>query len=226
MMDTMIYKCVQLTITIYKSVSAVFLSVTSQPPPVPSSPSGGMEMKPLPTPLPVAGVVLSGFALCSGPSVAAPFGFKCLFCLTKCSTMQSCLLPCMATLAPHAPLSPVDTSQTTRNADMRHLAGRDPLHGKCPIPNRQGYQATVHGQWRIKREIREFDTPYLLMHGTADTLTLPEGSTFFYENTPLVAEKDRQLKFYEGCYHELAFEPEHEQCEADMLAFMNARLEK
>ena len=52
-------------------------------------------------------------------------------------------------------------------------------------------------------------------------LSNPEGSNMLYEK---VGSKDKTLKVYDGLYHEIFNEPEHEKVMADMEAWLSARI--
>jgi alpha-beta hydrolase superfamily lysophospholipase len=66
------------------------------------------------------------------------------------------------------------------------------------------------------------EVPLLLLHGTADVVTDPEGSRQLYARA---ASKDKTLRLYEGLYHDLLHEPEWQRVVADALAWIDARVE-
>jgi lysophospholipase len=59
------------------------------------------------------------------------------------------------------------------------------------------------------------------MQGTADQLANPASSKLLYER---VGSKDKTLKLYDGFYHEIFNEPEHEKVMADVEAWLNKHL--
>jgi len=59
----------------------------------------------------------------------------------------------------------------------------------------------------------QFRVPCLLLHGGGDRICDPRGTKEFYERIPL---KDKQLKIYEGLYHEIFNEYENQQVFSDM----------
>ncbi|MCS6934348.1 MAG: lysophospholipase [Chitinophagales bacterium] len=97
----------------------------------------------------------------------------------------------------------LDSSAISRDADVVRAYNEDPFnHGKITAGTFFGfYQAA---QWALEHA-QELKTPLLVMHGTADRLTSPEGSKEFASRAPsqLVT-----LKLWEGFYHELHNEPE------------------
>lgn len=74
---------------------------------------------------------------------------------------------------------------------------------------------------RIQANMEKFRLPVLIMHGTADRLTDPEGSKML-ESRATAA--DKALKLFPGLYHELINEPEKEEVMKEMLIWMEERL--
>mmetsp|Transcript_31170 Transcript_31170/g.38500 ORF Transcript_31170/g.38500 Transcript_31170/m.38500 type:complete len:336 (+) Transcript_31170:115-1122(+) len=67
--------------------------------------------------------------------------------------------------------------------------------------------------------------PYLLMHGTGDKLCMPEGSRDFFKMTQNTGSTDKTFKEYEGSYHELFNEPDHdENALKDAVEWIRAKL--
>ncbi len=66
---------------------------------------------------------------------------------------------------------------------------------------------------KLPPQLPEIRLPTLIMHGTADRLSHPEGSQMLYER---IGSEDKTLKLYEGFYHEIFNEPGHEQVFSDM----------
>jgi alpha-beta hydrolase superfamily lysophospholipase len=75
---------------------------------------------------------------------------------------------------------------------------------------------------RAGRSIREqpirFSLPVLILQGTGDRITEPEGARRLYDS---VASADRTLKLYEGLYHEIMNEPEKEQVLQDIVEWLD-----
>ncbi|MFN8125924.1 MAG: alpha/beta hydrolase [Candidatus Nanopelagicales bacterium] len=67
---------------------------------------------------------------------------------------------------------------------------------------------------------KTFPIPLLIIHGTADPLTVPSASRVFADNT----EGDITLIEYDGMFHEPHNEPEKEQVLDDVLAWITPRL--
>jgi alpha-beta hydrolase superfamily lysophospholipase len=64
------------------------------------------------------------------------------------------------------------------------------------------------------------DDPLLIMHGTEDALTRPEGSEALYRRA---SSTDKTLKLYPGLFHEILNEPEKDEVLADIVTWLDAR---
>lgn len=71
------------------------------------------------------------------------------------------------------------------------------------------------------REIDKYPVPLLLIHGTADEWTIPAASREFAERV----SGDVTLYEYEGLYHEPHHEPEKEQIFADIMEWLESRVD-
>jgi len=76
------------------------------------------------------------------------------------------------------------------------------------------------GQYAIDHA-GEINIPLLIMHGSDDRLTSPEGSKAFATN----AKENVKLKLWNGLYHELHNEPEQEEVFSYELEWINKLLE-
>eukprot|EP00549_Striatella_unipunctata_P025565 CAMPEP_0118691124 /NCGR_PEP_ID=MMETSP0800-20121206/10504_1 /TAXON_ID=210618 ORGANISM="Striatella unipunctata, Strain CCMP2910" /NCGR_SAMPLE_ID=MMETSP0800 /ASSEMBLY_ACC=CAM_ASM_000638 /LENGTH=176 /DNA_ID=CAMNT_0006588865 /DNA_START=1099 /DNA_END=1629 /DNA_ORIENTATION=- len=52
----------------------------------------------------------------------------------------------------------------------------------------------------VSTKVKEFDAPFLILHGKADKVIGPEVSVGFYEESP---SKDKEIKLYEGMWHNI-----------------------
>ena len=73
----------------------------------------------------------------------------------------------------------------------------------------------------IQANMEKVDVPILIMHGSADRLSDPQGSRDLYARAK---SADKTLKMYEGLYHEILNEPEKNEVMADMVQWLNAHL--
>jgi acylglycerol lipase len=81
----------------------------------------------------------------------------------------------------------------------------------------------VRADERLEREFPQITLPVLIMHGTADKATRPEGSQQFYDHA---GSADKTLKLYDGHAHDLLNDYGKEQVLADIVGWIDARLPK
>ncbi len=74
---------------------------------------------------------------------------------------------------------------------------------------------------RITAEANRIRLPILILQGSADKLVDPAGARMLHD---LVGSADKTLKVYEGLYHEVYNEPEHEQVLRDVESWLEKRL--
>ncbi|MDA7762848.1 lysophospholipase [Crocinitomicaceae bacterium] len=106
----------------------------------------------------------------------------------------------------------------SRNQDVIHKYEDDELvHDRIT----SAFFVNVHfaGQYAIEHA-GEIKKPLLIMHGTDDRLTSPEGSKAFASN----ANGNVKLKLWNGLYHELHNEPEQEEVFRYELEWINGLL--
>jgi len=72
----------------------------------------------------------------------------------------------------------------------------------------------------ISERMEEVSTPVLVMHGTADTVTDPEGSKTLVKQA---RSTDKTLKLYHGLYHDLLHEPEKAEVIGDVTQWLKER---
>lgn len=113
-----------------------------------------------------------------------------------------------------------------KNADF----SRDPAHVAMMdadplIANETQPARTVGELWaadkRLEVSFGAFSMPILIVHGTSDHATLPEGSRFFFDRA---GSSDKTLKLYEGHYHDLLADTGKEVVMRDILDWVAARL--
>jgi alpha-beta hydrolase superfamily lysophospholipase len=74
---------------------------------------------------------------------------------------------------------------------------------------------------RFEREFSEIRLPVLIMHGTADKATRPDGSQQFFDEA---GSADKSLKLYEGHYHDLLNDIGREGVIDDIVGWIEGRL--
>jgi alpha-beta hydrolase superfamily lysophospholipase len=108
----------------------------------------------------------------------------------------------------------------SRDPAVVEAAENDPLNYTGRTLARTGAELLRAGQTAQTR-LHELDTPFLVIHGTADPLATPAWSKRLYERA---AASDKTLRFYDGLYHETFNEPEKEAVLRDLGRWIAARL--
>lgn len=145
----------------------------------------------------LAGLITSGASLVPSQSV---------------SPVLLSLAGVIAAIAPKMGVTVLDASTISRDQSVVDAYVNDPLVFRGKIPARTG--AELARMWKqLPEQMPRIKLPILIMHGQADRLSDPRGSKLLFER---VGSKDKTLKIYDNCYHEIFNEPEHEQVLADM----------
>ena len=76
---------------------------------------------------------------------------------------------------------------------------------------------------RFEREFSRITLPVLILHGTADKATRPDGSQQFFDEA---GSADKTLKLYEGYYHDLLNDLGKEQVFDDIVSWIDERIEQ
>lgn len=140
----------------------------------------------------VSGLILSSPALRLGDSVPA--------LLQKIGAVIGWLLPWLPTL-------PIDRSLLSHDPEIVADAERDPLNVHARLPARTGGEL-LRATRRIEQQMERLALPLLLIHGTGDRLTDPQGSIDLYRRA---SSDDKTLGLYPNLYHETFNEPDGEQ---------------
>jgi acylglycerol lipase len=151
---------------------------------------------------PVAGLVLSGAALQAGPSPAEARATRVL-----------------AALAPRVRVLQLDLRRASRDRSTVEDALRDALVYQAAAPARTAKEL-LDAMERIDARAQELTVPMLVMHGSADVLSHPEGSKRLIERA---ASTDKQLYVYDGLAHDLLHEPERVRVVRDVAEWLTDR---
>jgi acylglycerol lipase len=101
-------------------------------------------------------------------------------------------------LAPHAHVLKLPKEEFSRDPKVVKALIDDPLLANEVQPTKTVAEM-VRADERLKRDFKLFTLPLLIIHGTKDTVTRPEGSQEFYSNA---SSRDKTLKLYEGYFHD------------------------
>lgn len=109
----------------------------------------------------------------------------------------------------------------SRDPEALRAKYSDPLVFTGSIRVRTGYEILRISSY-LQQNLNKISTPFLVMHGTADTVTDPEGSQRLYDEA---SSSDKSIKLYEGFLHDLLFEPERDEIAKDIVDWFNSRYE-
>ncbi len=85
---------------------------------------------------------------------------------------------------------------------------------------RTGYEVSK-AIYRMRKKVSEISLPLLILHGSDDQELPPDGSQYLYDHA---ASSDKQIKFYEGMYHEILNEIKRDETLADIQTWLNAHI--
>ncbi|MDZ7332515.1 MAG: lysophospholipase [candidate division KSB1 bacterium] len=122
-------------------------------------------------------------------------------------------------LLPNLPTIKLDSSAISRDPEVVHKYDTDPLNYRGGIRARTGAEINRATQL-IQRQMEAIQLPLLILHGTADRLADITGSKQLYERAQ---SSDKELKLYEGFYHEVMNEPEKEKVLNDIASWIEKR---
>jgi len=123
-------------------------------------------------------------------------------------------------LAPHAHVLKLKKEDFSRDPKVTRALLDDPLLADEVQPTKTVAEM-VRADERLKRDFKLFTVPLLIIHGTKDTVTRPEGSKEFYANA---GSKDKTLKLYEGYFHDPLSDIGKEAVMDDIRAWIEKRL--
>jgi len=123
-------------------------------------------------------------------------------------------------LAPHAHVLKLKTEDFSRDPAVVTMMLQDPLLDHEVQPTLTVAEM-VRADERLKRDFPLMTLPVLIIHGTADKVTRPEGSQFFYDTA---GSADKTLKLYEGYWHDPLNDIGKEQVLADITGWLSSRV--
>ena len=126
----------------------------------------------------------------------------------------------LSAIAPKMGVAVLDASTISRDKAVVDAYVNDPLVYRGKTTARLGVEL-INTQQKLPDQLPKITLPVLIMYGSEDKLCDPEGSKMLYEK---VGSKDKTLKVYDGLYHEIFNEPEHEKVMADMETWLSARI--
>jgi alpha-beta hydrolase superfamily lysophospholipase len=130
------------------------------------------------------------------------------------------ILKGVSRIAPHAHVLKLKNELFSRDPAVVAALNADPLIANESQPS-ETVAALVRADELLKKSFQQITLPVLIMHGTADKVTKPSGSQEFYEK---VGSSDKELKLYEGHFHDLLADVGKQQVMADIQAWIDAHL--
>jgi acylglycerol lipase len=124
-------------------------------------------------------------------------------------------------LAPHAHVLFLKNEDFSRDPKAREFMDHDPLIAHEAQPTRTVAEL-VRADERLKREFPLITLPVLILHGTDDKVTKPEGSQLFFDTA---GSPDKTFKLYQGHVHDLLNDFGKEHVIADINHWINAHLQ-
>jgi len=125
----------------------------------------------------------------------------------------------LSALAPHARILQLDVRRASRDRATVEDSLRDTLVNQSPAPARTAKEL-LDAMERIEALAPELTVPLLVMHGSADVVSDPEGSRRLVARTGSI---DKQLYVYDGLAHDLVHEPERVRIARDVGEWLKDR---
>ena len=123
-------------------------------------------------------------------------------------------------IAPHAHVLKLKMEDFSRDPDWVAALNADPYTDDEVQPVATVAAFARAGE-RFEREFGRITLPVLILHGTADKATRPDGSQQFFDET---GSTDKTLKLYDGHYHDLLNDIGKESVIGDIADWIDARL--
>jgi len=150
-------------------------------------------------------------ALLSGAAIQSP---------QEPPAWQVTVIKTIAKLFPKAAMLQLDASGISRDPKVVDAYMADPLVSKDKLSAKFLVEMT-NTMERCKTNAADISLPLLVMHGAADLMTAPAGSKLLHDSA---SSSDKQLRLYEGLYHEIFNEPEAQDIYAELVAWITKRL--
>jgi len=138
------------------------------------------------------------------------------------SAIQSSVMRFFSRFLPKLRVLQLDASEISRDPEVVDRYREDPLVYSGKVTARLAEQLFTEMK-RIEDNAAAIEVPILILHGSSDGLTSPEGSKMLHEN---ISSGDRKLIIYEGLYHEIYNEPEQKDVMTDVADWLAPRLNK
>jgi acylglycerol lipase len=129
------------------------------------------------------------------------------------------LIPLISRIAPKMRLIKLGIEYFSRERSFTGIMHSDPLLADERQPARTLQQLLLAAEF-LKSRIPSIRLPLLLLHGTDDRIASPCDSQFYLESS---ASVDKQIKLYEGHYHDLLNDKYSGFVTIDIIRWLNER---
>lgn len=148
-------------------------------------------------------------AVLSGPAVKAPDNISAVTLFA--GKVLSALMPKLG-------LIQLDAEGVSRDPAVVKAYMTDPLVYRGKVTARLGAEM-IKAMGQVGAEASRISLPLLILQGGADRLVPPAGAQMLHEG---VSSADRKIILYEGFYHEVFNEPEHDRVMKDVEMWLAA----
>jgi alpha-beta hydrolase superfamily lysophospholipase len=150
-------------------------------------------------------------AILSGPSVKVP---------SNTSPITISVVKLLSTLLPRAGLLQLEAKGVSRDPTVVQAYVGDPLVHTRKTTARLTHEI-LKAMHYITAEASKITLPVLIVQGNEDRLVDPDSARMLYGT---VGSADKTIKIYDGLYHEVFNEPEHNQVLGDVEAWLESHI--
>jgi len=150
-------------------------------------------------------------AVLSGPAVKVPSNITPVIVVV--GKILSALLPRVGLIG-------LEADGVSRDPAVVQAYVSDPLVYRGKTTARLAAEM-VKAMQRVSAEATKISLPIMVLQGSADKLVDPAGARMLYDT---VSSTDKEIRIYEGFYHEVFNEPEHDRVLRDMEIWLEAHL--
>ncbi|KAK6925473.1 Serine aminopeptidase, S33, partial [Dillenia turbinata] len=131
------------------------------------------------------------------------------------------IAPVISFLLPKYQLSAVYKPGPPVSRDPEALVAKysDPLVFTGSVRVRTGYEILRISVY-LQRNLKRVRIPFLVFHGTSDTVTDPLATKKLYDEA---SAEDKTIRLLDGFLHDLLFEPERDEIIKDIIEWLNCR---
>ena len=131
--------------------------------------------------------------------------------------IQVFIIRILAAILPKLGVLTLDASGISRDPQVVETYMNDPLVNKGKLSNRL-LAEMFKTMKQCKKQAAKISLPIRIMHGGEDVMTAPAGSQLLHDS---VSSSDKELKIYDGLYHEIFNEPEAPEIYKTVIEWLN-----